>query len=338
MGLRRQKVLIVDDEDAIALSLHRLLYQRCDRFDTLVTRTAETARELMREIRIDVLVSDILLPGMSGVDLACWSAKESPDTQVILMSSHETKALPEKLPQEICLRFLEKPFEPNALLKIVDEAMDCAERLSGRLSAAGDAADVIQFLCIGRRTAELRITAGETAGCVIIEEGRLVHASWGDKTGEFAVCEMLAIDDGIFRMRAKRSGPEPTIFRDWQHVLIDAARILDERKSENPKRPKKRLEKRIDRTSILSVYPEKSDSDNGHSSGVRSVTVVTPPEGADSESIVAAAKLVDKGFAALKDGNREEARRCWEAAKELNPENRAIDLNLRKLGNLSARG
>jgi FixJ family two-component response regulator len=338
MGLRRPKVLIVDDEDAIALSLHRLLYQRCDHFDTLVTRTAEVARAVMREIRMDVLITDVHLPGMSGVDLASWVSKESHDTQVILMSGQETKALQEKLPEDLYLHFLEKPFEPGALLRIVEEAMDCAERLSGKLSV-GEAADIIQFLCLGRRTAELRITSGEAAGSVIVDEGKLVHASWGDKVGEPAICEILAVNGGVFRTRARPSGPEPTIFRDWQHVLIDAARVLDERKSDAPKRLKKRPEKRAESAPPNNAYPTtRGDSDNGHTSGVRSVTIVSSPPIAGTESAMAAARLVDKGFAALRNGNKEEARRCWEAAKELDPDNRAIDLNLRKLGNLSARG
>ena len=45
----------------------------------------------------------------------------------------------------------------------------------------------------------------------------------------------------------------------------------------------------------------------------------------------AAASLVDKGFAALRAGKVEEARQCWLAAKELDPENRSLDLNLKKL-------
>jgi hypothetical protein len=45
----------------------------------------------------------------------------------------------------------------------------------------------------------------------------------------------------------------------------------------------------------------------------------------------AASSLVDKGFAALRAGKVEEARQCWLAAKELDPDNRSLDLNLKKL-------
>jgi CheY-like chemotaxis protein len=338
MGLRRPKVLIVDDEDAIALSLHRLLYQRRDQFDTLVARTAETAREIMREIRMDVLVSDVQLPGMSGIDLVYWAATESPDTQVIIMSGQNAKELHDRLPEDIYLRFLEKPFEPGALLKYVDDAIDGAERLSGRLSALG-AADVIQLLCVGRKTAALRITAGNVSGCVFVDQGKLVHATWGDKVGEEAIFEILEIREGLFRMTPKPNGIEPTITRNWEHVLIDCARILDERRSDIPQRPKKRQESRPEIVSVVSAYPEVMiNTDTDHTSGVRSVAMVAAKTSAGGDTAMAAAKLVDKGFAALRAGSKDEARRCWEAAKQLDPENRAIDLNLRKLGSLNARG
>jgi hypothetical protein len=51
----------------------------------------------------------------------------------------------------------------------------------------------------------------------------------------------------------------------------------------------------------------------------------------------AASSLVDKGFAALRAGNVEEARQCWLAAKQLDPENRSLDLNLKKLESRASR-
>jgi hypothetical protein len=44
-----------------------------------------------------------------------------------------------------------------------------------------------------------------------------------------------------------------------------------------------------------------------------------------------ASSLVDRGFSALRAGNVDEARQFWLAAKKLDPENRSLDLNLKKL-------
>ena len=42
-------------------------------------------------------------------------------------------------------------------------------------------------------------------------------------------------------------------------------------------------------------------------------------------------RLIDQGFAALRSGKRDEARKFWEDALKLDPTNRMIELNLRKL-------
>ena len=57
----------------------------------------------------------------------------------------------------------------------------------------------------------------------------------------------------------------------------------------------------------------------------------------DRKNFGASASLVDKGFAALRGGKVEEARQCWLAAKELDPDNRSLDLNLKKLESKSTR-
>jgi hypothetical protein len=282
-------------------------------------------------------VTDLGLPGMSGVELVGWAKKESPDTQVIVMSGQETQSRYAELPEDVYLRFLEKPFEPAALLKIVDEAMDCAERLSGKLSTLG-AADVIQMLCLGHRTAALRITAGDISGCVMVDGGQLVHATWGDKVGEPAICEILAVYDGSFRMAPKPGGIEPTIARDWQLVLMDCVRIVDEVRHTESKRPKKRRESRNSRPPTISIPAGVVNSNSAHSSGIRPTAANGSREGVDMGRAVAAAKLVDQGFAALRAGDNAEARKCWESAQQLDPDNRAIDLNLRKLESMRARG
>ena len=84
MPPRRPKVLVVDDEEDTALRLQRVLYPDNDRFDVLLARSAEIAMEILADTPLEVIVTDMLLPGRSGMDLLCWAATERPDTRVII--------------------------------------------------------------------------------------------------------------------------------------------------------------------------------------------------------------------------------------------------------------
>jgi hypothetical protein len=168
----------------------------------------------------------------------------------------------------------------------------------------------------------------------MIKDGHLIHADWGDFTGQVALCEIIAAEDGVFRTTPVPETVEQTIHEDWQLALMDAVRVLDERTNVSPRQsgsfPAIRMdEEEFDR------FANTGGNGNGNGNG-RKRDVLIDPRGAPRPPGVSSS-LVDKGFAALRAGNLEEARQCWLAAKQLDPENRSIDLNLRKLDSRAAR-
>jgi hypothetical protein len=188
------------------------------------------------------------------------------------------------------------------------------------------------MLCLTQRTAALRITAGGATGSVMVRQGQLVHAAWGSVVGPEALCEILAAEDGVFRTTPLADGIEPSIHVSWQHALMEAARVLDERG-----RPVRRSGSfpaiRIDDLA-LDQLPAPGQENGARESAARETSVEArsvPRSGGVASS------LVDRGFAALRAGNVEEARQCWLAAKKLDPENRSLDLNLKKLDSRAAR-
>lgn len=330
MRSRRAKVLIVDGDRESCLSLHGVLYEANDCLDVLLASTASIAREIMRDGGVDVLITDAELSGSSSLDLVCWAAVEFPETLFVIQTSNDVRLLQKRIATLGCLRLLPKPCNPLEILKIVREALDCIHRLSGCFSALS-AADLIQMLCLGQRTAALRITADNVVGAVMVKNGKLVHAAWGDLSGQDALCAILDAQDGVFRMTPLPPDVEINIHSDWQQALLEAVRVLDERAYSSPRQSGSFPAIRIEDSLIDAIAAPLVVSDRQ-----RLVT-----DGLDTRRslrpIGAAASLVDKGFVALRAGNVEEARQCWLAAKELDPENRSLDLNLKKLESRAAR-
>jgi DNA-binding response OmpR family regulator len=333
MARRRPKVLVVDGDREKSLELHRVLYSGSQQFDVLLASTADVAREIMREVSVDVVITDIDLPGASGVDLVCWGAIEFPETMYIVQTRDDVDELQRRIAGLGCLRLMRKPCEPDDVLKIVREALDCIQRLSGCFSALS-AADLIQMLCLAQRTAALRITAGGESGTVMVQDGVLLHASWGSLAGHEALCAILDAQDGVFRTTPLPEGVVRNIHANWQHALMGAVQALDERANST----------RRSTGSFPAIRADDSVLDKMSSHG-KSADVIRQAgallSGSESRksprSGGAASSLVDKGFAALRAGNVEEARQCWLAAKQLDPENRSLDLNLKKLETRAAR-
>ncbi len=334
MGRRRPKVLIVDGDKEASLALHRVLYESSENFDVMLAASADVARDVMRDVGIDVLVTDVDLPGASGVDLVCWGAIEFPETLFVVQTNDDVRQLQQRISGLGCLRLLPKPCEPREVLKIVNEALDCIHRLSGCFSALS-AADLIQMLCLAQRTAALRITAHGEAGSVMVKEGKLFHASWGPLVGHEALCSILDAQDGVFRTTPLPDDVEPNIHGNWQFALMEAVRMLDERANSSPRQTGSFPAIRVEDSVFDKISPHGGD---GGPIERRAMNVLVPAESRKAPRPVgAAASLVDKGFAALRAGKVEEARQCWLAAKELDPENRSLDLNLKKLESKATR-
>ena len=76
--------MVVDGDKEKSLVLHRVLYAGNQLFDVLLAASADVAREIMRDVSVDVVITDMDLPGASGVDLVCWAAIEFPETVYVV--------------------------------------------------------------------------------------------------------------------------------------------------------------------------------------------------------------------------------------------------------------
>lgn len=80
-----EKLLIVEDEDTLCASLQRVL--RRDGYDVDVADSAETAFQLLSEKNYDLIITDIILPGISGIELINRYKTKNPEQKVIVMTA-----------------------------------------------------------------------------------------------------------------------------------------------------------------------------------------------------------------------------------------------------------
>jgi two-component system, cell cycle sensor histidine kinase and response regulator CckA len=116
-------ILLVEDEDAVRLFGARAL--RNKGYKVIEARSGENALDMLRgEDGIDVLVTDVVMPGMDGATLARLVRMERPHIQVILMSGYSEDVALGEYSGEDGIHFLPKPFSLKQLAGKVKEVME----------------------------------------------------------------------------------------------------------------------------------------------------------------------------------------------------------------------
>jgi len=121
---RGETVLVVEDADAVRVLTGRLLYGA----GYQVVSVESGAVALERLDSADVLVTDVVMPGMSGVELAVAARERRPDLPVVFVSGY-TGDTTLAASDDPATAFLAKPFEGDELLKAVRATLDGAGRI-----------------------------------------------------------------------------------------------------------------------------------------------------------------------------------------------------------------
>ncbi|ANT64941.1 response regulator [Prosthecochloris sp. CIB 2401] len=118
------KILLVDDEPEI-LQLCRITFERKG-YSVLEASSAESAMDIAaRQGRsLDLLVTDLMLPGMNGIELADAIVKFNPDIKTIIISGYSHDIMPPDSAAHESKEFLQKPFAIKSLLEKVALLLD----------------------------------------------------------------------------------------------------------------------------------------------------------------------------------------------------------------------
>jgi len=122
-----ETVLVVEDEDGVRSLVSRVLRGRG--YTVLEAASGSTALEKVEEHdgSIDVVLTDVIMPGMSGPDLVRQLINDRPALRVIYMSGYTQDEVLHHGVRQDAASFLEKPMTPGALVAKVREVLDTAE-------------------------------------------------------------------------------------------------------------------------------------------------------------------------------------------------------------------
>ncbi|HTJ95062.1 MAG TPA: sigma-54 dependent transcriptional regulator [Pararobbsia sp.] len=226
----KRPVLVVEDDELVRRSSVQTL-QLAD-FDATGVGSAEEALARLDQLPIGTMVSDVRLPGISGLELLAHCREHRIDVPVILMTGHGDIAMAVNAMRDGAYDFIEKPFAPERLVETVRRALEhgqlvhenralrsalASERsLTTRIIGRSPAIEQVRRLIanVGPTDAPVLINGDTGSGKELIARGLHEISSRRDKAFLAVNCaalpesmfesEMFGYEAGAFTGAAKR--------------------------------------------------------------------------------------------------------------------------------------
>jgi len=114
-------ILVMEDDLSVAKGLEMVLSE--GGFDVNLAGTGELALEAFKQKRFDLLVADLRLPDIDGMEVIKQIKAEKPETEVIVITGYGTTATAVEAMKLGVHDFLPKPFTEDQIKKAIDEAL-----------------------------------------------------------------------------------------------------------------------------------------------------------------------------------------------------------------------
>ncbi len=137
------RILLIEDDPAIVMTLRRVLAD--DGHEILVESRGDTGLKRAREEELDVVITDLKLPGLDGLELVRQLVADKPRLPIILMTAHGTTDTAIEATKSGAYDYLLKPFEIPELLELVERCIASRRLMSEPvgLGGPGDARDAL---------------------------------------------------------------------------------------------------------------------------------------------------------------------------------------------------
>jgi DNA-binding NtrC family response regulator len=205
-----RSVLVVDDNAPMREMLASLLQE--SGYCTRVSENAEEALELLREIEVDVVLSDIRMPGKDGVEFTSELREVRPQTPVILMTAFGSIDSAVEAMRAGAFDYVTKPFKRDAILASLERAferraleeenrrlrraLDRSTRFGDLLGASPAMHEIFALIRkVANTTSHILITGESGTGKDVV--ARTLHYTSARKDQPFVPINCTAMPEGL---------------------------------------------------------------------------------------------------------------------------------------------
>jgi CheY-like chemotaxis protein len=233
-----KKVLLVDDDREMLLALKEGLTRWGDSFAVSTAGNGVEALEFLRSQEVSLVVTDLKMPVMDGLELLAAILQSYPDIPVIVMTGFSTPETERLVRTGGAVGFITKPFSIDTLARQMNVML-------GQQSEGGTLHNVspamfLQLIEMEQKTCTVRLehTATGSKGILSFVEGELFDARVGDVQGLDAAYQIFAWEPVSLAFQNHCRVRENRIRRKLYPLILEAARRRDEKApptmAENP--------------------------------------------------------------------------------------------------------
>ncbi len=118
----KYKILVIDDEKRIRDVTYRMLTQ--EGFEVAVAETGDAGMKMIEEKNFDIIFLDLMMPGISGLDVLSYLKTNHPYSVVIVITGYATLEHSIEAMKRGAFDFIPKPFDPQDLRIIITKAIE----------------------------------------------------------------------------------------------------------------------------------------------------------------------------------------------------------------------
>ncbi len=219
------RLLLIDDDPAQLRALARTLSVRRSDLAVVTANDGAEAMELLSSTPIDLVLTDLQMPGMNGFELLAWIVSNAPHVPVFTMTGFPDSASVERLARLGSLDCFTKPLDIPTVLDRLSDAI--ARGVRGHVRNIS-LASFLQIIEMERKTCTLTVQSGDRRGRLHIRDGALIHAKLGEKVGEDAAIEIIGWTSPAITISSLFASNDVTVDASTSYLIMEAMRVRDE--------------------------------------------------------------------------------------------------------------
>jgi DNA-binding NtrC family response regulator len=223
-ALPKKKILIVDDDPVTIKLLHKTLNDIED-LDVYTAKDGKKAIDLLNKKNIDLLISDLHMPGINGLQLLHHVSKHFPGIRVIILTGCGTSNIENKIKSIGSYQYYEKPLDINVFKEAALRELQATP--AGQIHGI-NISSFLQLIDIEGKICTLTVRSQGKVGYLYFRDGELIAAETNGQKGEKAAQKIINWDDSVIEITDICKKNKREILKPLMQILMESARIKDE--------------------------------------------------------------------------------------------------------------